>query len=477
LEYRIFSALRWTIFGEVFSRLISPILFVAIAKFLLPEDFGLVTSATIFLTFAQIFIESGVGRSLIQKKNEIEIYASTSLVFNIILSFTIYLFVLFFGKYIAKFLGVSSVERILPYVCIQVPLLAVASIYTSLYQRDFRFQSLSVYRLSSSLLTGVITLSLAFQKFGFWSLIIGNLLGQLVNLLFLIKNSKIQLSLNFDKSKFMEILPFGSWSTLTGMLGWFYAWMDSLMVSSYLTTTDLGIYRTGNLFVSMIFGAIFSSIMPVLYSYFSSLGKEDLEHKLKNTAKSIAFLSIPMGVGILILFHSIETLFFSFEWKGIGMVIGIMGLYQGLAWGVGGNGECYRALGKANLETKIMFIASLFYCVGYFLTIKYGLVYFLYSRLILLIFGISLQIYFANLYLKTNWTDWFKIYSTPMLSSLFMALSIFLLNKLIDFENIYLLILKIIFGVLVYASGSYLLDKPYFILMSQFVKKNIKRIN
>ena len=59
-------SLKWTSAIEILSRTASPIVFLALATLLPPSDFGLLATATVVVSFMQIFIENGLGRALIQ---------------------------------------------------------------------------------------------------------------------------------------------------------------------------------------------------------------------------------------------------------------------------------------------------------------------------------------------------------------------------------------------------------------------------
>lgn len=60
LKQKFLRSFKWSILGEVFSRMIRPLVFLVLAKILVPEDFGVVAAATVVVSFSQIFWDAGL---------------------------------------------------------------------------------------------------------------------------------------------------------------------------------------------------------------------------------------------------------------------------------------------------------------------------------------------------------------------------------------------------------------------------------
>ncbi len=52
---RLVKNIKWTAFIEIAARIVSPLLLIILAKLIAPEYFGLVSTATISITFFNIF--------------------------------------------------------------------------------------------------------------------------------------------------------------------------------------------------------------------------------------------------------------------------------------------------------------------------------------------------------------------------------------------------------------------------------------
>ena len=62
------TGLTWTLIGTWGRQGIDLIVFALLARLLLPEDFGLVALAMVFVLFAQLLVDQGMGDALVQRR-------------------------------------------------------------------------------------------------------------------------------------------------------------------------------------------------------------------------------------------------------------------------------------------------------------------------------------------------------------------------------------------------------------------------
>ena len=87
----------WNVLEKFATQLISFVLNIFLARLLTPEDYGTIGLLSIFLTLSNVFIDSGFSRALVQKQERSEYDYSTTLIFNIAVSFILY-FIFFFRQ-------------------------------------------------------------------------------------------------------------------------------------------------------------------------------------------------------------------------------------------------------------------------------------------------------------------------------------------------------------------------------------------
>ena len=62
------------------------VLNIILARLLSPHDYGTIGMLTVFLTFSNVFVDSGFSRALIQRQDRTERDFSTVLIFNVAVS-------------------------------------------------------------------------------------------------------------------------------------------------------------------------------------------------------------------------------------------------------------------------------------------------------------------------------------------------------------------------------------------------------
>ena len=93
LKSKTISGLIWRFGERITAQVISFIVSVVLARILLPEEYGIIAIVTIFINIANVFVTSGLGTSLIQKKDSDNLDFSSMFWASIFLSFFLYLII------------------------------------------------------------------------------------------------------------------------------------------------------------------------------------------------------------------------------------------------------------------------------------------------------------------------------------------------------------------------------------------------
>jgi O-antigen/teichoic acid export membrane protein len=275
-----------------------------------------------------------------------------------------------------------------------------------------------------------------------------------------------------------SLFVFGFWVLLESIGAWLIVWGDNLIVGRFLGVHDLGIYRTGWSLVTIIFGLVLNPFLPVLYPTFSRL-QDDLP-SLKNTfnrVNRVVFaLALPMGAGLLLVGPEIAALLFGEKWQGLGFVLGVLGFMYALSWLVGINAELYRAMGRPDMNTKLMYAQLLYYLPAYYFAAQYGLETFTITRLAVAVVATPIHIYLCVKLLGVSPFYLWQEGKSMILSTIGMAIGVALLKwGLLPYLSIPYAILSlsilIFTGGLIYLGCLWLLDRDFILGASSLLKR------
>jgi PST family polysaccharide transporter len=414
------SALKWSTASELASKVVQPVIFIILARILTPEDYGVMAAAVMVIHFTQVFWDAGMGKALIQRQTDIAGASNVAFWINVVVAFFFAVILFLSSDLIAdKLFHDERVANVLKVMTLQVLLGSFGSIHTALLQKEMHFNRLFWIRVTTVVFPGLISIPLASYDMSYWALVIGTLVGQLLQVILLWRTSKWKPQFAFNWTLAKEMSRFGFWVTVTGLLVWFYLWADSFIVGAYLDARHLGLFRTGNMFVMMIFDILFLPLLPVVYSYFVKVSsdREKITEAFSKIIKIIAIVAIPLSFFLFTIAEPLSNIIFGKKWIGIGFVIGTMSIMRGFGWLVGVNGEGYRAIGKPYYETIIYAFTSVFFLAGYLLSIRLGFISFVKIRLLLGMLALIPHFYLFQRLFKVQLLDILKLTLTITLIS------------------------------------------------------------
>ncbi len=411
----VVHAFKWSILGEAVSRLVAPAIFLVLARLLTPEDFGIVAAAMVVISFGQAIADAGLGKTLVQRRDALEASADVAFWLALAVSLLLGTVLVVVAPRIASFFDDARIASVVRILALQVPLAGLAAVPIALLQRNLAFRELFWVRLLTSGLPALASIPMALAGAGYWALVAGAVAGQALQCIVLWWRSHWRPRPRVDTITARELMRFGRWTALSAVFAWCYGWLDALFVARYLGPHDMGLYRIGNTFVTIVFGLAFAPLLPVLYSLFSRSGHrtERVGAALMATARTIVLLSLPAAALLALFSASIQEHVFGPKWVGLAPVLALLAIGQGVAWLVGVNGEAYRAIGRPDIEVLAMGLGLLAYIAGYALAIRFGLVVFVAARAGLVLVGLALHVYVANRLFELRTRDWIAASVNP----------------------------------------------------------------
>ena len=367
LNKKVVTATKWSAITELAAKLISPISTMVLARLLTPEAFGVLVTATMVISFAEIFTDAGFKKYLIQHKfkSQEDLFQSTTVAFwsNFTLSALVWLGIICFAENIAVWVGSEGYGNVIAVSCFCIPLAAFSSIQMALFKRALNFRILFWVRIVGILIPLVITIPLAYYTRSYWSLIIGMIALNLSNAIILTIKSQWKPNIFFSFSILKKMLSFTIWSMFEAISIWLTSYVDIFIVGTMLNQHYLGIYRTSMSTVGQIVGLITAATTPVLFSSLSKLqdDNESLKKMFFTFQKLVGILVMPLGVGIFLFQDLITDILLGHQWHEAAHFIGLWGLTSSITIVLSHYcSEIYRAKGKPRLSVLVQSLHILF---------------------------------------------------------------------------------------------------------------------
>lgn len=408
LSAKAVSATKWATITELVAKLVVPITNMILARLLSLESFGVVATATMVVSFADMFSDSGFQKYLVQHefKEPSNKENSTNVAFwtNFSISIFLWILIFLFSEPLSALVGSKGFGNVLIVASLQLPITSFSSVQMAIYKRSFNFKTLFLVRVVSICLPFVITIPLAYMGFEYWALIIGNLSGALSNAIILTIKSDWKPRFYYNFVLLKEMLSFSIWSLLESLSVWLVAWVDVFIVGNYLNDYYLGIYKQSINIVNSIIYIVTVPTMSVLFPLLSRFQYD--EERFKNTywsmQKMVSYILLPMGVGILLYREVITNILLGSKWSEASDVIGIWGVITCIVAVLSYyTSEAFRAKGLPKLSFCIQVITILVLVPTCIVSVRYGFKSLVYartlSRLITPIAGLVAMQYFLDI--------------------------------------------------------------------------------
>ena len=107
---KVFTNLIWRFVERIGAKLISVVVNLILARVLAPEKFGTVAIVLLITDILQVFVESGFGTALIQKKNADDLDFSSVFFFNVTVCLILYTLLFLLAPWISGLYRICKVE-------------------------------------------------------------------------------------------------------------------------------------------------------------------------------------------------------------------------------------------------------------------------------------------------------------------------------------------------------------------------------
>ena len=316
LRKKTVSGVVWN-FLELSGRQgVSILVTVALARFLAPEDFGLIAMVSVFFSLANAIMDGGLNQGVIRRKDAGRDDLDTLFYANGALSLLAYILLFLSAPSIAAYFGqpvLSRLVRISGTVVIINSFRIVQA--TDLTRRlDFKLQFKA--SVPAGILSGAAAVLLAAAGAGVWSLVAQMILSSLFTVLFYWRLNSWRPSLSFSWGIFRELFGFGWKFLLSWLLEIFFRNIYILVIGRLFSSTLAGYYFFAMKIRDMILSQVTASIQKATYPALASISGEDgrLKDAYRKIVQATVYLVFPAMVLLAALARPLFGLFLNPRW-------------------------------------------------------------------------------------------------------------------------------------------------------------------
>jgi len=316
IKNRVLNATLWSFLQRGGSLIIGFVANMVLARLLEPEDFGCLAIIMVFVTFADILVDSGLTSALIQKKNVTEHDVSTVFSANLCISLFLFVLLFFAAPAISQYLGTPKLAMYLRVESIALLIRAFYCVQAASLSKNLRFKNIAKYNIISAVASVSVAIVMAALGCGVWSLIAKNLILHLSLLLLFRHASKVSYHFAFFKENFKELFGYGMFVALSTFMESLYSNIASFLIGKQYSVKDLGYYNQARSLEHLPVYSMSTVISHVLFPFMSKM-QGDNNRLLNNTRRVVmatTFFSFPLLVYMYLFAKPLIILIYSEKW-------------------------------------------------------------------------------------------------------------------------------------------------------------------
>lgn len=472
----IVSNLFWRFLERIGAQLVSFVISILLARLLDPSAYGIVALMTVFLTIMQVFVDSGLGNALIQKKEADNLDFSTVFYTNILFCIILYSLIFIISPVIAKFYGDVNISVYMRVLGLSIIISGVKNVQQAYISKNMLFKKFFFSTLGGTIVAGIIGVIMAYNGFGVWALIIQQIVNLAIDTLVIWITVDWRPKLEFSFSRLKLLYSYGWKLLVSSLLETMYNNLRQLIIGKIYSSSDLAYYNRGMQMPNLIVQNINTSIDSVLLPAMSK--EQDRKFKVKEmTRKAIkvsTYVMSPIISGLIVVAEPLVLLLLTEKWLPSIFYMRIFCLafmFQPIHTA---NLNAIKALGKSDLFLKLEIVKKIIGLVLLLLSMFISVKALAVSFLLTSVLSQIVNSWPNKKILDYGYLSQLKDIISSVVLSIIMGIIIYPI-KYLKLSSISVLVIQIVFGAIIYILGSKIFKLDVYLYLKNIVFSFFKK--
>lgn len=477
LKGKAISSLLWRFLERCGAQGVTFLVTIVLARLLAPEVYGVMSLVAVFTAILQVFVDSGMGNALIQKKDADDLDFSSVFFFNMIMCIVLYLLLFFCAPLIATFYNKPELTPVIRVLGITLLIAGGKNVQQAYISRQLQFKRFFFATLGGTIGAAVIGIFMAYMGFGIWALVAQNLFNSMIDTVILWFTVRWRPKLRFSFFRLKRLLGYG-WKLLaSALLHTFYTNLRTLVIGKLYTPTNLAYYEKGQSFPTLIVSNINASIDSVLLPTMSGVqdSRESVKAITRRAILTSSYLMWPMMVGLAVVAKPLVVLLLTEKWLSAVPFLQITCFALGLEPLQTANLNAIKAVGRSDIFLKLEILKKTISIAILLLSMRFGIKAIAVSGLAYSVIATMFNAAPNRKLLGYSYFEQVKDILPPFVLSLLMGIVVYPI-ALIPMPMILTLLAQVVAGAVFYVgmSANLNLESFYYILKTirQFKRKD-----
>ena len=449
---------------------------VVLARLLDPSLYGTVALVTAITTILQVFVDSGMANSLIQKKDTDDLDYSSVFYFNLAFCLLLYAGLFFCAPWISRLYRIPELTPIVRVLGLTIVVSGVKNVQQAYVAKTMQFRRFFFATLGGTVFSAVVGITLAYLGYGVWALVFQQLLNVTVNTAILWLTVGWKPKRMFSWKRLGGLISYGWKLLISQLLDTAYLKLYQFIIGLRYSTADLAFYNRGDQFPNLIMENTSASLDSVLLPVLSSEQDDRVRVRemTRRAVKVSTYVLMPLMAGLAACAEPLVRFLLTEKWLPCVPYMQLFCLNYAF-WPVHtANLNAIKAVGRSDIFLKLEIIKKVLETGILLVTMRYGVMAITLGLLASGFASIVINAWPNRRLLDLPFTRQLLDVLPALLLSLGMAAAIWPVT-LLGLPDAVRLLIMVPAGVLIYVGVSALLKLDSFTYVLEIAKRLLRR--
>lgn len=303
LKTQVVTGLSWSALSQIVTQLLTFAVSIVVARLLGPKAYGLVGMVTVFTDLAALLGDLGLGPTIIQRTNLDATHLNAAFSLNLLVGALLTVSSACSAPWIASFYHEPQLLSLTLVLSLRYMLGSLTVVQTAVLRRTLAFKRLGKIQMASTLLAGLVGMSLAFSGCGVWSLIAQTIVSSLTLTVSLWWLSPWQPTLRFSWVSCKELFSFSGYVLGFNIVNYGGRSLDQLLIGRFVGPLALGIYSRAYSLMLAPLNQVSRTVGNVMFPALSAIqhDKSAVKRIYLKAIGVISLITFPMMTGLFVL--------------------------------------------------------------------------------------------------------------------------------------------------------------------------------
>ena len=318
----------WLIVGNTGSQVLTFAFGIILARLLTPEDFGMLVTIQVFTGLAGFVAGGGMGQALVRASEATKQDYDIVFTLQLAIGCAIYAAFYFAAPWFASWYDTPLYANLLRVSALSFILRPFVNLPGSVLHREMRYKAQTAVRITTLVVSSVVSIGMAYRGQGVWSLIIGGLAGSMCSMAMLIRLSGWRPGFSLDIRRGRKVARYGLLVSINDIVTYLRNQATNFILGKTLGAAPVGLFNKADSLARMPHGLITGPVYQVL---FRALAKEQANwdksrYLFFRSLSLVAVYVTPLYVGVYWTAEPLIALLYGTKWAEAAAPLAILAL-------------------------------------------------------------------------------------------------------------------------------------------------------